>query len=879
MFGIDTNSSRPSLSTVRRTSPVRAFTAEHWKERALLFLRPVLAVGLFSVLACTASLAQNATAPAPTVWAPEASQLRLHMIGNAHVDAPWLWPLSEATAVVHSTFRSALERMKEDPDLTMTTSSSQFYEWVETTDPAMLAEIKAHVKSGRWDVVGGWWVEPDVNVPNGESLIRQGLYGQRTLERIFGRHANVGYNPDSFGHNGNMPQILKLEEMPYYVFMRPNALEKPAITQNLFQWQGIDGTRALTYRIPLYYHENADVHVHMVPTVKAVSGQPQYTFMEFFGIGDHGGGPTKANMQSIRQVQKEPGAPHIFYSTPDKYFAEVKPKLPADIQVFIGDLQHHSVGTYTAGSQIKKLNRSTEAALQTAEKFAALGAVSWGAPYPKNDFTTAWKRVLLLQFHDSMAATTIPEHEDTARDGYGRARDIATDALYASVQRLAWQVPTTDPDSQYLVVFNPHAWPAKLKVEYDLGWKDQTPTRVEDETGKAVSFQWIPATSVINGRQRLVAAVDMPPMGYRQLRIRKPSAGDTPAAVKAPRVTENTLENEHLRLTVTSTGTINLFDKDANREVFADADKGLRAVVMDDNNDTWAHQAHVYDKEVGSFSRTDLRILESGPLRSLLRETLTYNNSTLRLDWILYAGSRNVEVRATLDWHEHLKLLAFSFPVNVSTPDATYETAYGAIHRDNRGEEDPGQRWIDVSGQADGKPYGFTVINDAKYGYSVHGNDLRVSIARSAVYANHEPRQLLPGTDYTWMDQGEQTFRMLLVPHSGSWQQAGVVRAAEELVTETPIMYQGIHPGTRPGAASFLSVDASDIVVEAVKQSEDGEDLIVRSYETDGHASHATLQFPALRKSWSGDYHPHEIKTLRINPHTGTMKEVDALER
>ena len=834
---------------------------------------------LCTLLALTphGSVAQ-AAATTPQVWTPDAGSLRLHMIGNAHVDAPWLWPLSEATAVVHSTFRSALDRMKEDPELTMTTSSSQFYEWVETTDPAMLAEIKAHVKSGRWDVVGGWWVEPDVNVPNGESLIRQGLYGQRTLERIFGRRADVGYNPDSFGHNGNMPQILKLEGMPYYIFMRPNATEKPAVTQNLFQWQGIDGTRALTYRIPLAYDDAGDVHSHMERTVKALAGQPEHAFMEFFGIGDHGGGPTKLNMQSIRAIQKEPGAPHIFYSTPDRYFAETATKLPGDIQVYSGDLQHHSVGTYTGGSAIKKLNRSTEAALQTAEKFSAIGALAWGAPYPKHDFATAWKRVLLLQFHDSMAATTLPDHEDTARDGYGRARDIATDALYASVQRLAWQVPATDPDSKYIVVFNPHAWPAKLNIEYDLGWTEGTPTRVEDEAGKAVPFQWIAASAVVNNRQRLVAAVDMPAMGYRQLRILKPAA-DTPPPANATAATANTLENEHLRLTVGAGGAVHLFDKDAQHEVFAGADGGLRALLFDDNNDTWAHQVHVYDKQAGAFARKDLRIIEHGPLRSLLRETLTYNNSTLRLDWILYAGARNVEVRATLDWHEHLKILKFSFPVDVASPQATYETAFGAIQRDNRGEEDPGQRWVDVSGTAAGQTYGLAVINDAKYGYSVHGNDLRVSIARGAVYANHEPRPLVAGVDYTWMDQGVQTFRMLLVPHAGSWQNAGVVRSAEELVTETPMLYQGIHPGTRPGAASFLSVDAPDIVVEAVKQSEDGEDLIVRSYETAGQAAHATLRFPSLNKSWTGDYHPFEIKTLRIDRRSGAMREVNALER
>jgi alpha-mannosidase len=847
-----------------------------WRQLVFRAAFPVAIV--LSGQAASQTPAQTPIAAAPAAWPPDAATLRLHMIGNAHIDAPWLWPLSEADAVVHSTFRSALDRMKEDPELTMTTSSSQFYAWVEASDPAMLNEIRAHVKSGRWNLVGGWWVEPDVNIPSGESLIRQGLYGQRTLERIFGRRADVGYNPDSFGHNGNMPQILKLQGMPYYVFMRPNALEKPEIRQNLFVWQGIDGTRALTYRIPLFYDDPGDVRSHMQRTVAALAGQPERTDMEFFGIGDHGGGPTKENMRSIRQIQHEPGAPHIFYSTPDRYFAEVNQHLPADIQVYDGDLQHHSVGTYTAGSARKKLNRSTEAALLTAEKFSAVGSLAWGSDYPKSEFEKAWERVLLLQFHDSMAATTLPEHEEVVRDGYGRARDIASEATIASLQRLAWQIPTTDPDSKYIVVFNPHAWQAKLNIEYDLGWEPGTPTRVEDESGKPVPFQWIDASAVVNHRQRRVAQVEVPGLGYQRIRVMKAPA-DLPAPANAPHARGNVLENENLRVTFSPSGTVSLLDKHSGREVFRRGATGMRAVVLADNNDTWAHQVHAYNDEVGEFKRTDLKVLEEGPLRARMRETLHYGASTLTLDWMLYAGSDAVDLRVDLDWHEHLKILKLSYPVDVDSPKATYEIAYGAETRESTGLEDPGQRWIDVTGTEAGQPYGLAVLNDAKYGYSVNGSDMRVSVARAAVYANHEPRDLKPGVDYAWMDQGEQTFAMQLIPHAGPWQDAGIVRSAEQLVADTPILYQGIHPGTRPGAASFLSVDSPDIVVESVKQSEDGKDIIVRSYETAGRSSKATLKLTFAGTQWTGTFHPFEIKTLRIEQRTHAVREVNALEQ
>lgn len=821
---------------------------------------------------------QTQSSVSPPPWPPDAASLHLQMIGNAHIDAPWLWPLSEADAVVHSTFRSALDRMKEYPELKMTTSSSQFYVWIEATDPSMLNEIREQVKAGRWDLVGGWWVEPDVNIPSGESLIRQGLYGQRTLERLFGRRADVGYNPDSFGHNGNVPQILKLQGMPYYVFMRPNATEKPEIKQNLFEWEGIDGTKTLTYRIPLSYEDAGDVRSHMHRIIAALANQPERTDMEFFGVGDHGGGPTKENLRSIRQIEKEPGAPHIVFSTPDLYFAQVSKNLPANIQLYQGDLQHHSVGTYTAGSQRKKLNRTTEAALESAEKFSAISAWDFGGRYPKTEFATAWERVLLLQFHDSMAGTTLPEYEQDIQNGYGRALDIASQAQMDALQRIAWQIPTTDPDSQYLVVFNPHAWTAKLNVEYDLAWEPGTAATVEDDLGRPVPFQWTSATAIVNHRERLVARVEVPALGYRQIRIRKATApaSQLPYSVSAD---QDRLENESLRVTFDPNDGISIFDKSAGHDVFSDGAAGMRAIIYDDHNDTWAHEAHIYDDKVGEFKRTELKTIENGPVRSVVREQLTYGKSTLTLDWILYAGSRKLDVRVALDWHEHLKMLKFSYPVAVVSPQATYEIPYGAEARDNKGLENPGQRWIDLSGQANATLYGLAVLNTAKYGYSVHGNDVRVSIARGAVYANHEPKALEPGVDYAWMDQGLQTFQMELIPHSGSWQEAGVPRAAAELLDEVPVVYQGIHPGSRPGSNSFLSVDAKDVIVEVIKEAEDGDDLIVRSYETDGRATNATLDLPLAHAHWTGHYHPFEIKTLRINRRDGRVREVNALEQ
>jgi len=851
-------------------------------------------------LVCTLSLAaRKMVGQSSTPWPPDASHYKLYMIGNAHIDIPWLWPWPESMAVGLSTFRAALDRMNEYPDFKFTASSAILYEWAASADPSMMAEIRKRVAEGRWGVVGGWIVEPDVNIPNGESLMRQGLYGQRIFQQLLGRRAQVGYNPDSFGHPGTLPQILKLQGMHGYVFMRPGAHEKE-LPADVFWWQGADGTRVLTYRIPGSYGITRDVQARMLDFVTKLQ-EPTKDMMIFYGAGDHGGGPAKDTINSILAAQKEPGAPKIIFSTPDRYFddllrvdvgasgarprAERRSALQGpEFPVVDDDLQHHSVGCYTAVSEVKKDNRTAEAALATGEKMAELASVLVGFPYPKSDFSASWKKVLLMQFHDSMAGTALPEAYIVAHSAFGFAKEVADQAIYRAAAKIAWQIPTTDPASEYVVVFNPHAWAAKLNVQYDLSWGNDNPegtqrtSRLEDEKGNAVPHQWTAGQTVAGNRKGLVFQAPVPAFGYRQFRVRKLEPFAAPESTV--HATEKGLENEHLRVTFADDGTISMYDKDAGAEVFRGGAGGARAVVIDDPSDTWSHDVRSYTKEIGAFGSASFRALENGPVRATVRVRTGYGVSFMCTDWMLYAGARTLEARVSLDWHERQKILKFSFPVDVENPAPTYEIAYGFKVRKANGDEDPGQRWIDLSGERNGKQYGLTVLNDAKYGYSVQDNDLRVSIVRGAAYAQHQPRHIDPNGEYIWQDQGIQTFRMVLAPHAGAWQDAGVVHMAEELTAPVPILYQGIHKGTRAQAASFLSVDVPDVVVSDVKQAEDGNDLIIRCYETAGRATKASLDLGLVHRHWTGEFHPLEIKTLRVPlAAAGKIREVNALEQ
>jgi alpha-mannosidase len=802
------------------------------------------------------------------------------MVGNAHIDIPWLWPWPESMSVGLSTFRSALDRMNEFPDFKFTASSAQLYEWAAAADPDLIAQIRRRVAEGRWGLMGGWWVEPDVNIPSGESLIRQGLYGQRTFQQLLGRMSQVGANPDSFGHPGTLPQILKLQGMHAYTFLRPNSTEKP-LPADVFWWQGEDGTRVLAYRISYSYGIRAgDLQSRMHDYL--AKKEPTRDLMIFYGTGDHGGGPAKDAIQAILDARKQSGAPKILFGTPESYFDDIARE--KDLPVVSEDLQHHSVGCYTAVSEIKKDNRTTEAALATGEKMAALASVLVGFPYPKSDFTASWKKVLLMQFHDTMAGTALPEEYAVSHHAYGYAQEVANQAIYRAAEKIAWQIPTADPDSDYLVVFNPHAWAASLDVQYDLGWGFHNEglisgyASLEDDKGNPILHQWTEGQTMAGERKGLVFQAPVPAFGYRQFRLRRTVSA--PAPLSTVHATEKGLENERLRVTFADDGTISLYDKDAGAEVFRGGQGGGRAVVIDDPSDTWSHDVQSYTKEIGVFGGAGFRVMENGPVRATVRVRTGYEASFMTMDWMLYAGARALEARVSLDWHEHRKILKFSFPVDIQNPIPTYEIPYGFRARKANGDEDPGQRWIDVSGERSGKAYGLAILNDAKYGYSVQDNDLRVSIVRGAIYAQHQPRKVDPNGEYIWQDQGIQAFRMILAPHAGAWQDAGIVRRAEEMTAPVPVLYQGIHKGARPQAASFLSVDAPDVVVSAVKQAEDGNDLIIRCYETAGRTTKATLDIGLLHRHWTGEFHPLEIKTLRapLSP-GGKIREVNALEQ
>ena len=442
---------------------------------------------------------------------------KLYMIGNAHLDPVWLWNWQEGFQEAKATFRSALDRMKEDDEFVFSCSSAAFYQWIEKNNPAMFEEIRQRVKEGRWELVGGWWVQPDCNIPSGESFVRQGLYGQRYFLEKFGKMAVTGYNVDSFGHNGNLPQILKKSGMDNYVFMRPMPNEK-GLPGRIFRWKSMDGTEVMTYRIPYEYCTWGKDLEKYTDRLKCELEDGEDALMLFYGVGNHGGGPTKENIKSIHELDAREDMPVMKMDTVEHFFDDVR-KNGKEYPEFTGDLQHHASGCYSVMSRVKRENRRAEDKLIEAEGWSAVSKAVEGQPYP-DDFKKAWEGVLFNQFHDILAGSSIPSAYDDASYQYGRAMAVGQENLNYAIQAISWDVDIEeDVTMRPIVVFNSHAWEGKMVIDLEVRGLNNDDFKLTDSEGNVIPAQRIQSEATVNGQSRLLFVANLPSMGYELFRL------------------------------------------------------------------------------------------------------------------------------------------------------------------------------------------------------------------------------------------------------------------------------------------------------------------------------------------------------------------------
>ncbi len=807
------------------------------------------------------------------------SEYTVHMVGNSHIDPVWQWRWEEGRNEVIDTCRSAVERAQETPDFVFTRSSAVTYQWIEQVAPELFADIKRLVVRGNWCIVGGWWVQPDCNIPCGESLVRQGLYGQRYFIEKFGMPAKTAYNVDTFGHAATLPQIFLKQGMGQYCFFRPGPDEKE-LPANLFWWQAPDGSRVLAARMPGHYLSQADeIEQRIYEAAEQSVGGLRHT-MSFYGVGNHGGGPTKANIRSIQKVNEAPDGPRAIFSSPDTFFDAIRQDAES-LPTVKEELQYHSRGCYTAVSAIKKHNRLAENMLLQAEKMSCMAGHLVGARYPRQELEYAWKQVLFNQFHDILAGTSIRPACDDAILQYQEAETIAGRAIRQAMTHISQSIDTAG-EGRPVVIYNTLSWPREEVVELEVTWPNHNDNvRVVDDRNQPVPYQVL--SSTISGRGttiRLLIRAELPACGYRVYRVLQATQAEPGNAQATPfRAGSDFVESDIYRLEFDpATGYITrLFDKRLGQDLLAGP--ANVPIVIDDPSDTWSHGVDSFRTEIGRFQadKNGIEVVEVGPVRLRVRVTMSYKESALVQDIRLYARLPRIDVKLTVDYHGHNEMLKIAFPTAIEAPTATYEVPYGHVVRPQTGCEEPAQKWADISGRlADDSEAGIAILNDAKYGYDALDGQLRLSVLRTPIYCFHEPSQPDCKRRYEFTDQGSQQFTYALLPHKGDWRQGDVVRQAQQLNHPSLVREEPAHTGSLPLVFSLANVDAANVIVEVVKQHEDSNNLVLRAYETHGEQTDTMLQIahqPPVRLFFT----PYEIKTVLLAD--GEATELDMLER
>lgn len=802
--------------------------------------------------------------------------LTIHLIGNAHIDILWLWKWEEGVQEIRSTFASVLDRIEEHDDFVFTSACAYYYELVEKIDPLLFGRIQEAVKSGKWYIVGGWWLQPDCNAPSGESFVRQGLYGQTYFASRFGVIAKHGYNVDSFGHHGNLPQILKKMEIDTYTYMRPGEHEK-SIAKSLFQWKGIDGTKVMTFRIPPNYNNASDWGEGLKAKIDGLRVQAEkesIPLMGFYGVGNHGGGPTKENLRTLDTLIDEDDS--IGYSSVGRYFSQI---ITAEgFPIVEGDLQFHAIGCYSAYSMIKRLNNSAEHLLMRTEKMiSVLSAIVEPEKGSYKIMKESWKKVLVNQFHDSLGGCSIPEAYDKVIQSYGWAMESADTLASLSLQKLASRVRTFQSGTT-LLVWNPHPWKVTECIDINT-----VPTSIVNETGDDVVFEIVPTNSIGNEYTHAArVCVQAPPLGYAAYQLNDTQSRLDSGQLRSlqyVRTTTNVIEAGNFSCEIDQeTGAIVSLRNVINGKEYL-GPKGIRPYVVDDDSDTWSHALCSYRGKRTPMQLKSFQMVSSGPVSTEYEVTYQGEHSLVVLRLKLYQQLDYLDLSTRVLWHEHQKLLQLVIDTPFGDEEINWKTEipYGAIARPKNGNEYPVQRWSWI-GRKDG--VGLLVINDGVYSASAEEGALRLTLLRSPIFAHHEPAHPRPDLYPRYMEQGEHQFLFRLIPQGG--ERSGpndFGRAALQFNQRQQVLLESIHGGELPLSSSFCELEGDpSLIISTIKRSEADDGWVIRVFESSGQEARGILHLRWLGISKKIVQKPFALQTYFVSDTSKSILECNLLE-
>lgn len=770
-------------------------------------------------------------------------------IGHTHIDVAWWWTVAQTKEKVVRSFATVLKLMEEYPHYKFMSSQPVLYYFLKQRYPELYEKIRERIQEGRWEVEGGMWLEADCNLTSGESLVRQFLHGKRFFQEEFGRDNKILWLPDVFGYSGALPQIMKKSGIDYFMTTKLAWNQMNRIPNDTFLWRGIDGSEVLTHLITtvgigqnvkesFFTTYNGTLHPDAI-----MGGWERYQNKEInndilisYGFGDGGGGPTRDMLETSDRMEKGVrGIPMVRQETARVFFDELNERVKNNrrLETWEGELyfEYHR-GTYTSMARNKRSNRKSELLMMDLE---LLGVLS--GDYPAEADTRLWRDVLLLnQFHDILPGSSIGEVYDVTKAEYEQLAEEAGGLLQERLTRVAGE-------GAGITVFNTLGFDRDDVVTLD----GVTACGLRDASGRVYPLQRTDTGAVAYLR-------NLPSKGWQCFTpveeadmaeiAEAAETANRKAANPFIRTDDYHLETPFYRVTLDKAGHIvSLFDKENDREIVQAGKAANQLRLFEDKPvyyDNWDIDMFYMEKSWPVDDLMELRWTEDGPVRTTLRLAYRCSQSTIEQTVRFYADSRRIDFETEADWKEHQHLLKAEFPVDIHSDEATFDIQFGNLTRkvhtntswDKARFESCGQKWMDFS---EGH-YGVSLLNDCKYGHSVRNGVLGLTLIKCGVEPN-------PNADVE-----HHTFVYALYPHSGTWREADTVQEAYKLNQRAYTVAKGT-PGTR---YSFVSVDAKNVVLETVKQAEDGQGTVVRLYESENARTKTMLRLPeGVQKAYS----------------------------
>jgi len=787
----------------------------------------------------------------------------IQMVGNTHFDPVWTWKWEEAMSDIHSTFRSALDRMNEDEDFIYSFATPPVFEWIKKIDPEMFEEIKKRINEGRWELSEGWWVQPDCFSGCGESYARQSLYGQRYLMSNFGKYSRSVFNIDSFGHSSQIPQILKKSHMDYYCMCRPEnhffALESP-----YFWWEAKDGSRVKAFRVgqnSVIFDKDIQRNVELAETNM---GNATADEMMLYGVSNHGGAPTKQAIESIHRLNGEKTY-NIEFASVEQYFErQGDPDLVVDTEMITKNF-----GPYVNDRKVKIMNRLAEYAVTNAEKAAVIAKKMLQTPYESEKLTRCWQDILFNSFHDILGGASTKEAYVDAYNQLGGAIFVSNEMMHFNLQAINKKVktPGKNPDNQWnLVVWNLNETDYDGYLEGEMQWLHEFPAysggiMLEDECGNQFPCQIILEKSVIKGfRSRVLFKAQIPSMGYKMFKVLQ--TGD----IDKTRTHSCELETDFFRVEIDEkTGLINRIYSKVLDKTFTNI---LKPQCFEDLSDAEGFFKTTYGKALEDFTLVDIETVEQGVFRTVLKVNYKFRNSLLSLYYSFYKDTDYFDVKYRVNWNESQTVLKLMF--NTDYKKITVASPFASETRDDCESDTPMGEWISVYDESEG----VSLIADSTFAYTKEGGTLGLSILRSCIYTDLRLGEL-SDEDYDFMEQGVSEGSLRIMMHKGDFMQNKVFDMAKGFNNKPIVMCEPNHDGIYSSFESYVSLESESVVLSALKKAEGDYGDIIRIAEIAGQKQEVTIKYFDVGE-FIVSVNPYEIKTIKLKD--GELSEVNITE-